>query len=236
MTETLYMQNSYLKEFDAKVVSANGKYISLDKTAFFPKGGGVEWDTGKITRRSDNKDFKVIFTGKFNGEISHEVDEEGLKKGDIVHCIIDWDRRYKLMRYHTGTHVLCGVFSREYNLLVTGNQLTTEKGRVDLNMETMDLDIIKKAFEKANEIIQKDLQVEMYTKTMDEAKKDPGLFKLAIGFPHDIKELRIVDIKGFDAQADGGCHVKSLKEIGKLVFTEAVNKGKQNRRIYFTVK
>jgi misacylated tRNA(Ala) deacylase len=236
MAEALYMNDSYLKEFDATVKSASGKYIVLDKTAFFPKGGGVEWDTGLMTRKSDNREFKVIYAGKFKGEISHEVTEEGLKQGEEVHCKVDWKRRYKLMRYHTGTHVLCGVFSREYNLLVTGNQLTTEKGRVDLNMETMDVSLLKEAFVKANEIIQKELPVEIYYKSREEAEKDPTLFKLAIGFPHDIKELRIVDIKGFDAQADGGCHVKSLKEIGKLVFKEAVNKGKNNRRVYFTVE
>lgn len=237
MTKTLYMDDSYLKEFDAKISSvSNGKYITLDKTAFFPKGGGVEWDTGVMIRKSDNKEFKVIFTGKFGGNISHEVDSLGIKENDEVHCKIDWQRRYKLMRYHTGTHVLCGVFSRDYDLLVTGNQLTLDKGRVDLNMENMDLDLVKEAFIKANEIISKDLDVEIYYKSMQEAKKDPTLFKLAVGFKHDIKELRIVDIKTFDAQADGGCHVKKLKEIGKLVFKEAVNKGKQNRRIYFTVE
>ncbi len=237
MAEALYMDDSYLKEFDATVKSvSNGKFVVLDKTGFFPKGGGVEWDTGVMVRKSDNKEFKVIYAGKFKGEISHEVDSEGLQEGDEVHCKLDWARRYLLMRYHTGTHVLCGVFSREYDLLVTGNQLTTEKARVDLNMETMDVDLVKEAFVKANEIIQKDLPVDIYYKSREEAEKDPSLFKLAIGFPHDIPTMRIVDIKDFDAQADGGCHVKSLKEIGKLVFKEAVNKGKQNRRIYFTVE
>lgn len=237
MAEALYMDDSYLKEFDATVkLVSNGKFIVLDKTAFFPKGGGVEWDTGIMTRKSDIKEFKVIYAGKFKGEISHEVSEEGLKEGEEVHCKLDWDRRYLLMRYHTATHVLCGVFSQDYNLLVTGNQLTTEKGRVDLNMETMDVTLLKEAFEKANEVIQKDFPVEIYYKSREEAEKDPSLFKLAIGFPHDIDTLRIVDIKDFDAQADGGCHIKSLKEIGKLVFKEAVNKGKNNRRVYFTVE
>ena len=236
MSEALYMKDSYLREFDAKVVQANGKYIVLDKTAFFPKGGGVEWDTGKIIRISDNKEFNVIYTGKFKGEISHEVDSEGLNKGDDVHCVIDWDRRYKLMKYHTATHVFTGVLFKDYNLHVTGNQLTTEKGRVDLNMEKMDIDLLKEAINKSNEIIQKDLPVIMYNKSMEEAKKNPSLFKLAVGFPHHIKEIRIMEIKGFDAQADGGCHVKSLKEIGKIVFKDAVNKGKKNRRVYFTVE
>lgn len=236
MAEALYMDDSYLKEFDATVKSANGKFAVLDKTAFFPNGGGVEFDTGIMKRKSDGKEFKVMFTGKFEGEISHELDSEGLAQGDNVHCTVDWARRYKLMRYHTSAHVLSGVFNREFNLMMTGNQLTTEKGRIDMNMETLDLDLIKKGFDRANELIESDLPVEVYYKSMEEAKKDPTLFKLAIGFPHDIQTLRIVDIKGFDAQADGGCHVKSLKEIGRIVFQEAINKGKQNRRVYFTVE
>ena len=236
MAEALYMNDSYLKEFNARVKSvSNGRYIVVDKTAFFPKGGGVEWDTGIMKRKSDNKEFKVIYTGKFKGEISHEVTNEGLKEGDEVHCKVDWDRRYLLMRYHTATHVFTGVLFKDYNLKVTGNQLTTEKGRVDLNMEEMNVDLFKEAIEKSNTIIQKDLPVEIYYKSKEEAERDPVLFKLAIGFPHDIKTIRVVDIKGFDKQADGGCHVKSLKEIGKLVFKEAVNKGKLNRRVYFTL-
>jgi misacylated tRNA(Ala) deacylase len=233
VNNALYMDDSYLKEFDAEVISANGKFIVLNQTAFFPNGGGVEFDTGMMKRLSDNREFKVVFTGKFEGNISHEANEEGLKTGDKVHCSIDWERRYLLMRYHTSAHVLSGVFNREFNLMMTGNQLTTEKGRIDMNMEVLDLDLIKKGFERANELIEKDLPVEVYYKSMEEAKKDPTLFKLAIGFPHDIETIRIVDIKGFDAQADGGCHVKSLKEIGKIEFLEAINKGKNNRRIYF---
>lgn len=235
MTKALYMDDSYLKEFVSKVISINAKYVILDKTAFFPNGGGVECDKGKITRKSDSKQFNVVFCRKIEGEISHEVDAEGLCVGDEVHCTIDWQRRYLLMRYHTSAHVLSGVFSREFDLLMTGNQLTTEKGRIDMNMETMDLDLIKKGFDKANELIRKDLPVEVYYKSMEEAKKDPTLFKLAIGFPHDIQTLRIVDIKGYDAQADGGCHVHSLSEIGELKFLQAENKGKNNRRIYFSV-
>ena len=237
MNKALYMDDSYLKETNAKVVAVNkDKFIVLDQTVFFPKGGGVEWDTGIMTRISDKRDFKVLFTGKFNGQISHEVDTPGLIVGDEVICKLDWDRRYLLMRYHTAAHVLSGVFNKEFGLMMTGNQLTTEKGRIDMNMESMDIDLIKKGFDKSNELIQKDLAVEIYYKSMDEAKKDESLFKLAIGFPHNIKELRIVDIKKYDAQADGGCHVKSLKEIGKIVFVEAVNKGAKNRRIYFRVE
>jgi len=229
------MDDSYLKEWDAKIESVSkDKFIILDKTAFFPRGGGVEYDTG-IIRTKDGKEFNVVYTGKFSGKISHEVDKVGLKDKDIVNCKINWERRYLLMRYHTATHVLSGVLFNEYNLKVTGNQLTTEKGRVDLNMEEMDVDLFKEAIEKSNEIINKGLHVEIYYKPREEAEKDPNLFKLAIGFPHDVDTIRIVDIKGFDRQADGGCHVKNLNEIGKIKFKDAVNKGKNFKRVYFTI-
>jgi misacylated tRNA(Ala) deacylase len=236
MVKALYMDDSYLKEWDANVESVSQqKFIILDKTAFFPKGGGVEYDTGTITTK--NKDeFNVVYTGKFSGKISHEVDKEGLQEGDKVHCKLNWERRYLLMRYHTATHVLSGVLFNDNNLKVTGNQLTTEKARIDLNMDKMDANIIKKAIEKSNEIIKKEFPVEIYYKSREETEKEPDLFKLAIGFPHNINTLRIVDIKGFDRQADGGCHVKNLKEIGRIVFKEYVNKGKNFKRVYFTVE
>jgi misacylated tRNA(Ala) deacylase len=236
MVTALYMDDSYLKEWDASVESVSkGKFIVLDKTAFFPKGGGVEYDTGILTT-DDNKQFKVVYTGKFSGTISHEVDKEGLQLGDTVHCTLDWERRYLLMRYHTATHVLSGVLFKDYNLKVTGNQLTTEKARIDLNMDEMDVAIIKKSIAKSNDIIHKNLPVEIYYKSREEAEKEPDLFKLAIGFPHNIDTLRIVDIKGFDRQADGGCHINNLNEIGTIVFKDFVNKGKNFKRVYFTIE
>jgi misacylated tRNA(Ala) deacylase len=236
MTIALYMDDSYLKNWEAKVKSiSNNKFIILDRTAFFPKGGGVEWDTGTITN-ADGKIFNVIYTGKFSGEISHEVDNKGLKVGDKVKCNLNWNRRYLLMRYHTATHVLSGVLFNEYGLKVTGNQLTIEKGRIDLNMEVMDVELIKKAIEKSNLIINKELPVEIYYISRLEAEKDPNLFKLAIGFKHNIDTIRIVEIKDFDKQADGGCHLKNLNEIGKIFFINAVNKGKNFKRVYFKVE
>jgi len=236
MAIALYMDDSYLKEWDAKIESVSQKkFIVLDKTAFFPKGGGVEYDTGEITTK-DGRQFKVVYTGKFSGKISHEVDKEGLKEGDIVHCKLDWNRRYLLMRYHTATHVFSGVLFKDYNLKVTGNQLTTKKARMDLNMEEMDVKIIRNAIEKSNKIINRNLPVEIYYKSREEAEKDPVLFKLAIGFPHNIDTIRIVDIKGFDRQADGGCHVKNLDEIGEIKFKDFVNKGKNFKRVYFIIQ
>jgi misacylated tRNA(Ala) deacylase len=236
MVEALYMDDSYLKEWDAAITSvSNEKFIILDKTAFYPKGGGVEWDTG-ILNNNKGEAFKVIYTGKFKGTISHEVDKPGLKAGDTVQCSLDWGRRYLLMRYHTATHVLSGVLFKEYNLKVTGNQITTDKARMDLNMEEMNEQLIKDAIQKSNDLIQQDLQVEIYYKSRTQAEQEPDLFKLAMGFPHDIDTLRIVDIKGFDRQADGGCHIQHLKEIGTLHFQSYKNKGKNFKRVYFTIE
>jgi misacylated tRNA(Ala) deacylase len=235
-TKSLYMDDSYLQEWDAEILSVTkDKFIVLDKTAFFPRGGGVEWDTGTI-KSADGEKFNVVYTGKFSGEISHEVDKVGLHKGDKIHCSLDWKRRYLLMRYHTATHVLSGVFFKDYDLKVTGNQLTTEKGRIDVNMKEMDVELIKKAIKTSNDIIKKNLPVEVYYLSREEAKNDPDLFKLAKEFPHDLDTIRIVDIQSFDRQADGGCHVKTLNEIGTIEFNNAVNKGKENRRVYFKIE
>lgn len=237
MSTVLYMDDSYLKEWNAKVTSVSkDKFIVLDQTAFYPRGGGVEWDTGTMMRRKDGETFNVVYTGKFSGDISHEVDKKGLMKGDVVHCQLDWNRRYLLMRYHTATHVLSGIFFKEHGLKVTGNQLTTEKARLDLDMKTVDVDLIQDAIKQSNNIIKKDLPVEIYYLSRKEAEEQKDLFKLAMDFPHHLNTLRIVDIKGFDRQADGGCHVQHLKEIGRIQFKDAISKGRHNKRVYFTVE
>ncbi|MFH0875315.1 MAG: alanyl-tRNA editing protein [archaeon] len=235
MANALYMDNMTLKEWDAKVVSVkDGKFIVLDNTAFYPNSGGVEWDTGVMKRKSDGAVFKVIFVGKFGGEISHQIEPENqLNEGDAVHCTLDWERRYTLMRYHSAAHVLLGMFCKNSTALATGNQLTTQKGRIDLSLENFDRGLIDEMFKKSNELIEQDLPVEVYYKPKAEALADPNMVKLANAMPPDVENIRVVDIKGFDYQADGGCHVKSLKEIGKIEFLSAENKGKNNRRVYF---
>lgn len=161
---------------------------------------------------------------------------EGLKKGDHVHCQLDWNLRYLLMRYHTAVHVRSGVFFKKYGFKVTGNQLTTEKGRLDLDMEDMDVLFIHKAIMQSNEIILQNLAVKIYYLSCEEAEKDTDLFKLAMDFPHDLDNYRIIDIKGFDRQADGGFHVHNLIEIGKIQHKETVSKGMHNKRVYFIIE
>lgn len=235
MVQALYMDDCYLHEFDAKVVSVkDGRFIVLDQTAFYPKSGGVDCDKGKIVG-PDGTAYNVVFVGKSEGEISHEVDRPGLQEGNSVHGILDWDRRYTLMRYHTAAHVLAGVLSRDAGAKITGNDLSVEKGRIDFDLEDFDREKLQGHFDKANAIIAEDLPIKIYSLTREEAERDPLIFKLAKALPAHFTDFRIVDIVGFDRQADGGAHVKSLKEVGHISFLRAENKGKNNRRVYFTL-
>ena len=129
MTEALYMDDSYLKKWDATVVSIKeDKYIVLDKTAFYPKGGGQPWDEGYIIKNGDK--FKVVYVGKFSGEISHEVDKPGLKIGEKIQCELDWNRRYTFMRYHTASHLISNILYNRANAKITGNQIELDKTRM----------------------------------------------------------------------------------------------------------
>lgn len=234
MTEALYLDDSYLKEFEAEVVSVkDGKYIILDKTLFYYSSGGQPYDTGKLTK--DGEEFNVVFVGKFSGEILHEIDKLGLKKGDKVKGVIDWDRRYRLMRSHTAAHVLSAVFHKEAGALITGNQLNVDKSRIDFSLGDFDRGKINEYFEKANEYVKKDLQIKTYYMLREAVEKVPEMQKLAKGLLEGINNLRIVEIEELDKQADGGTHVKSLKEVGEIKFLKADNKGKNNRRVYFSL-
>jgi len=234
MTKELYLEDMNLKEFEAVVESVSEeKFIILNQTAFYPKSGGVDNDLGIFKRLSDNKEFKVIFARKIENEISHEVEELGLEVGDKILGILDWNRRFELMRYHTAAHVLSGVFFNEGKVKVTGNNLVLGKGRIDFNFPNFERDLVEKFVERSNEIIQSDLNIESYYITRDELEQDASLMKLNMGLPKNIKHVRIIDIKSFDRQPDGGCHVSHLREIGKISIQKIQNKGKNNRRLYF---
>jgi misacylated tRNA(Ala) deacylase len=234
MSSTLFLEDSYMKECEATVQSVkDGKYVVLDRTVFYPKGGGQPWDTGKLVKGDEG--YQVVFVGKFDGKISHEVDHEGLKEGDMVKCTLDWERRYALMRMHTAAHVLAGTMNSQLGAMITGNQLGEDKTRFDFNMEDFDRGKFDEFVKKANELLDQDLELKIYSLPREEAMKIPGVVKLAGALPPSITELRIVNIPGIDIQADGGTHVSNLKEVGKIEILKLENKGKNNRRIYFTL-
>ena len=232
MVKALYLEDSYLRECDATVVSVrDGKYVVLDQTIFYPKGGGQPWDTGTIIK--GNRTYNVIYVGKFSGEISHEVDQARLRENDRVHCVLDWERRYKLMRSHTAAHVFASLLCKGTGALITGNQLEEDKVRFDFSLEEYDREILSNYIDETNKVLKRDIPVKWYVLPKEEALKIPGIIKMAEALPPDIPELRIVEIVSVDKQADGGTHVKNLKEVGQIKLLKTVNKGKNNRRVYF---
>ena len=236
MTQKLYQSDSYLKEFEAEIASATEEGIILDKSAFYPTGGGQPCDTGKLIRLRDNKEFQVTEVKKSENGPLHVIAEPGLQPGDKVRGIINWDRRYKLMRMHSAAHVLSAAVNKLTGALVTGKQLKEDESRIDFSLEDFDREQIPKLAEEANSSISKGAEVKTYTLPREEALKIPGMVKLAGRLPPSIPQLRIVEIKDVDTQACGGTHVKEIKEIGGIEVTKAQNKGASNRRLYYKLK
>lgn len=235
MAKALYLEDSYLRECDATVVSVkDDKFVVLDQTIFYPKGGGQPHDTGKMLRNDEV--FDVVFVGKFSGEISHEVNHAGLKECDRVHCVLNWEHRYKLMRSHTAAHVLASALCNGTGALVTGNQLEVDKVRFDFSLERFEPQILEEYTAKANELFRTDTPVKWYELPREEALSIPGVVKMAEAFPPNIPRLRIVEVVGVDRQADGGTHVRNLREVGQIEVLKTENKGKNNRRVYFALK
>lgn len=229
----IYMNDSYVKEFETTVKSVNdNKFIVLENTAFYPNSGGQPFDTGKLIINK-GKEYNVIFVGKFSGNISHEVDKSGIKTGDKVKGIIDWERRYKLMKSHTASHIISSVFEKEAGAKITGNQLGFDKSRIDYNLKDFDKNCIIDYIKKANDIAKKNMPIKISYMKRGDALSDPCLLKLANVLPPSVDILRIVEIEGIDKQVDGGTHVKNTSEIGTIKFLKAENKGKNNRRVYF---
>ena len=233
--QALYMDDAYLTEFEATVESVkDDKYLILNKTAFYPVSGGVANDTGVLMR--DGEEFPVVYVGKFEGSISHEVSKPGLKPGDKVIGRIDWERRYKLMRLHTTAHLLASVMHNKAKALITGGQIEPDKARMDFSLEDFDRGKIDEYFQLTNKLLETDAKTKVSYMKREEALKIPDMVKLANKMPPEVDIFRIVEIEGIDRQADGGCHVKSLKEIGKINLIKLENRGKDNRRVYYMVQ
>lgn len=230
MTKKLFWEDMYLKDFNANVISCEGNEVVLDATAFYPRSGGLVSDTGYI----ENHKVEEVFYR--DDTIVHRTsDAPLLHLGQTVNCRIDWDRRYKLMRMHTATHIICSVVNKETGALITGNKVSPDISHIDLSLEVFDREKINLYIETANKVASEGLEVKVYFMKREEALKIPGIVKLASAMPPSVSELRIVQIGDFDLQADGGVHVRNTSEIGKILFVRAENKGKNNRRLYFTL-
>jgi misacylated tRNA(Ala) deacylase len=149
--------------------------------------------------------------------------------------LITWERRYRLMRLHTTAHLIAAIMYRFHDARITGGQVDPDQAKMDFNLPRTDREVFEDAVAKANLEVQKKTQLKIYFLNRDEALKIPGVVKLAERMPPDVKDLRIVEIPGIDLQADGGPHVNNTEEVGRISLVKIENKGKTQRRLYFTV-
>ncbi len=232
MTDLLYLDDSYLSEFRAIVKEVHNGGIILDKTAFYVGGGGQPCDTGII--EFDGIKSEVIEVRRDN--FVHVIEGQLPKVGEEIIGKIDWNRRYKIMRTHTALHVLSGVAYQNFGVKITGNQLYPARARVDLSFENLSKELVKEIIDSTNEVIKRDLKVRAYYITPEEFKSRPELMRVNPKLYEKYEKIRIVEIENFDAQADGGTHVKSTSEIGRVVLQKYESKGRKNKRIYIGVE
>ncbi len=238
MTETLYLTHSYLSSFEARVTSvdAENHEVTLDRTAFYPGGGGQPADRGTLT--VGEVVYSVKQTKRSGHNIVHLIDGENLPPtGSVVKGELDWEYRYQIMRTHTAMHILCGVIWRDYSASVTGGDMEPLKGRMDFEFETMRQELVREIEEKVNAEVTNAREVKIATLPREEAFQIPDLIRTKINLlPESIKEVRIVEIVGLDLQADGGTHVHNTSEVGRLRVADYKSKGKINKRIYLEVE
>ena len=221
----------YAKEFDAEVELVDGNRVVLDQTAFNPRGGGLVSDTGRLNG------MRVIEATKEGDNVFHMLEAPAeLRVGDKVHGVVDWDRRFRVMRMHTAAHILSAVVNGETGALITGNQISPDESRVDFNLDNFDRDKMTYYIDRVNEAVGRGVEVKTFFMKREEALANPGFVKLAKAMPPTLDLLRIVQIGDVDTQADGGVHVLNTREVGRVVGLKTENKGKSNRRMYFTVQ
>ena len=229
MVQLLYLHDCYLKAFDATVEGVQGQAVALDRTAFYAGGGGQPVDVG--TLRWSGGECRVTDVRKDGDAVWHTVDGPLPEPGTAVHGELDWDRRYAIMRHHSALHVLVGVVYRSFNALVTGGAIYPDRARMDFSLEDLNKDRVAAIEAEANRVIGEHRRVLVRSLPREEFDRS-DLVRLAKNLvPQGISEVRVVEIEGFDAQADGGTHVGNTSEIGRLVVTKTENKGKANRRL-----
>jgi misacylated tRNA(Ala) deacylase len=232
MTELLAHTDAYLKEFEATVAAVNPveNAVALDRTAFYPGGGGQPHDLGWL---NDQPVTKVKRQGE---HIWHWLEGDPPEAGAAVHGKLDWDRRYKLMRTHTAFHILCGVVWRDYGAQVTGGNMDVLRGRMDFEFETLRQELVKEIEGKLNVEVAAARDVHVKILPRDEAFQIPDLIRTKINLlPAGITEVRTIEIEGLDLQADGGTHVANTREVGVIMVAGYKSKGKINKRIQLEI-
>ncbi len=233
----LFAVDAYLREFDSAVedVDTEQGRVLLRRTAFYPGGGGQPYDVG--TLRWGTGEAQVTRVGRDQGRIWHWLDTDELPdRGVEVEGLLDWERRHLTMRTHTALHILCGVIWADHRVAVTGGNMDPGKGRLDFPLESMSAEFGRQVEARINEEIAAAREILVEFVGRDAADADPALIRTKANLiPAFIDPLRVIDIRGLDKQADGGTHVLSTAEVGRVVVTGTESKGKGNKRVRLEV-
>ena len=238
MTDLLYQTDATLREFDARVtaVDPEARTVTLDRSAFYPGGGGQPFDFGVL--RVDGVDYPVGKVKKQGEDVLHFLGGTAPlpAAGAPAHGTLDWERRYQLMRTHTALHILCGTVFRDYGALVTGGDMEPLKGRMDFEFETMRGELVREIEAAVNKEIAAAREVRVNILPREEAFQIPDLIRTKINLlPEGIAFVRTVEIAGLDLQADGGTHVANTSEVGAVRVVDYKSKGAINKRIYIEI-
>lgn len=236
MTEQLFLYDSYLREFPASVVKNAGREISLDRTAFYPGGGGQPPDKGQLKVGPVQAD--VVDVRRQDGGIVHVLGNPIPASVGQINGVLDWERRHALMRYHTALHVLSGVIWQSFGAKVTGGQMRPDHARMDFSFPgEWRAEVVEKIERLTNEALSEERPVKVYELPREEALEGPDLIRTQANLvPEHVKNVRIVEIEGLDTQADGGTHVANTEEVGRIEITGHKSKGRQNKRIEFVLR
>ena len=232
MTEKIYLTDSYAREIDAVVASVNGQEVELDRTVFYPTGGGQPCDTGTLSFAG--RSAKVTDVRKDGAKVVHALDDAaGIAEGMVVHCAIDWEKRYMHMRLHTALHIIDGIVEKKYAGKITGGQIYDDRARMDFDVPGLDKAKAQEIIGDSQKIVDGGHKVTAKILTKEEAASIQNIARTAPGeeLLNKLDSVRIIDIEGFDFQLDGGTHVAQSKEVGSISITKYENKGSHNKRI-----
>jgi misacylated tRNA(Ala) deacylase len=233
-TDLLYLRDAERRDFDANVVAVDGDRVELDCTAFYVTGGGQPHDTGSLTW--DGGRASVVDVRKDGSTTWHRLEGDAPAAGTAVHGTVDWDRRHALMRTHTALHVLCGVIWNEWSVPVTGGNMEPLSARMDFEFDPLPEGFGPRIEELVNAELTADRPIEVTFLPRAEALADADLIRTKVNLiPESVAEIRVVDIVGLDKQADGGTHVRSTGEVGRIRVVKTESKGKGNKRIRLEV-
>ena len=236
MTEELFLADSYLREFDARVLKLAGREVILDRTAFYPGGGGQPPDRGTLGVGPIRAD--VVDARREGGDVVHVLDNPIPDTVQEVRGELDWERRFAHMRHHTALHALSGVIWESFGAKVTGGQMRADRARMDFSFPgEWTVEVVGEIERLTNEALAEERPVKVYELPREEALENPDLIRTQVNLvPELVKRIRIVEIEGLDTQADGGTHVANTREVGRMEITAHKSKGRQNKRIEFILQ